>query len=452
MKKKLFSLILALTLCLSLGVYGFSESGEFVYDFEDVVSDEAPLELLAQEIFDTYGLAVVYMRTKSLEGMTGAEYAQQQYTLHVPYPDAVVLVDCAEASSYYMHYAGAAKDIFQPGDGTAMMTAFDEAGTFDDGVRDYLNTAAAILSQRNVLTRDLVLLEDTPQPVESAAEAQPEPVDGPLLSLTEPAQETPQAENSAAIPSERQLPLVVDTAGVIDPAYVQQLNAKAESISAEYKCEVAAAIVNTTGSTAPQAFADDFYDYNGYGYGSGDDGIILVVAVEDRTFAISTYGSAGYSFTDYGQQYMDQKYIPYLKNADWGGAANAYLDVCAELLEYERKNGISYDISYEESESNVLGSVLVSLLAGFGFAFFPISSMKKKMHNVRKQTDASDYMRNGSFRLDRRYDRYITSNVTRTPIPRDNNNNNGNRLGGSGGSSFHTSSSGRSHGGHSGSF
>jgi len=443
MKKKVLSLVLSLLLCLGLGLSASAQSNDFILDFEDVVYDEEPLELLAQEIYDLYGIAVVYARTSSLEGMTGAEYAQQLYASYVPFPDAVVLIDCAEASSYFMYYAGKAESVFNQSSGSALITAFDEAGTFDEGVRDYFISARSILSQKGNIQRELVLLEDESEATE---------IDAPLLSLTDSQTHTQQSQNSSQIPEERQLPLIVDTAGVIDPAYVQQLNLKAENISEKYKCEVAAVFVNTTGNVHPQAFADDFYDYNGYGYGSGDDGILLLVAVGDRSFAVSTYGSAGYTFTDYGQSYMDEKYVPCLRNNDWGGAAEAYLNSCAELLEYEAKNGAAYDYIAEEYRVDYPALLLMSLFGGFVLAFIPISGMKKKMLNVQKKSDAADYMRQGSFNLHHRYDRYITSQVTRTPIPKENSSNNRGGGFGGGGSSFHTSSSGRTHGGHSGRF
>ena len=444
MKRKIFSLTIALILCLNCGIGAFAQSGEFIFDFEDVVSDEQPLELKAQEIYDAFSVAVIYIRSKSLDGMTGAEYAQHMYSQYVSYPDAIVLVDCAEASSYFMHYAGSADQIFQPGDGKTMMIAFDEAGTFDEGIRDYLDTAEKILLQRQDTTRELVLLED-----DSAPEYVTQSEEAPLLSLTDDPAEPQPIQTNPAIPEDRQLPLVVDTAGAMDPEAVQNLNAKAESISEKYKCEVAAVFVKSTGAYSAQAFADDFYDYNGYGYGTGDDGIIFMVAVEDRSFAISTYGSAGYSFTDYGQLYMDEKYLPHLKNSDWSAAADAYLDACAELLDYEQKNGVAYDVSYVEPESSILEGVVFSLIIGFVLGFIPVGIMKRKMLNVEKKRDAADYMRQGSFELKRRHDRYIRSQVTRTPIPKNNDDNRG---GGSGGSTFHISSSGRTHGGHSGRF
>ena len=63
-------------------------------------------------------------------------------------------------------------------------------------------------------------------------------------------------------------------------------------------------VIHTTedmdGYSSVVAYADDYYDYNGYGYGEDRDGIILVVAMNTRDLYISTCGFGITAFTDYG--------------------------------------------------------------------------------------------------------------------------------------------------------
>ena len=453
MFKKLITVLLCLGLVLSFGVFASAEGNGFIIDEEKLLWDEESLELLAREIYDKYGLAVVYVSAGSDQGLTGAEYAERLYAQYIDAPDGILMLDCREYSTYYMHYSGKALDIFAQGDGNTMMSAYDQSATYDEAVRAYFEAADAVLSQRLGSGRNLVLLEDLSQsghtPVPTA-----EPENSlPLLSLDGSSQNT-AAETAQpqlpAIPEERQLPLVVDTAGAIDPARAASLQDYAQQLSEKYRSDTAVVFVASTGGKSIQAFTDDFYDYNGYGYGQSDSGIMLCVAVEDRQFAVSTYGPAAYTFSDYGQAYMDEAYLPYLRNGDWGGAAEAYLKVCEQLMEYERVNGRPYDVDSEEPESLLGGQILFSLVSGFVLAFIPIGSMKRKMLNVRRQDDASEYVQPGSFHLNRSNDRYITSQITRVPKPKQNDNMRGD--GPTGGTTFHTSSSGRPHGGHSGSF
>lgn len=453
MRNKLLSLALIIAL-IFVSVPASAEGFSYIYDEQNYLHDADILQLRAQEIFDSFGLAVCYASDDTLEGMTGAEYSQQLYSENFGFENGILLLDCKEASAYYMHYAGAAKEIFAPGDGNILMSAYDEAATYDEAVLIYLQLAEQILSARTEGgTRDLVLLEDS-APQEEAMPAQTP--QQPLLTLTdEPAAQPEITDNTVvqqpASVQGRQLPLVVDTAGVLDPAAARQLNEYADKISAAYGADTAVVFVNTTNGRDITAFTDDFYDYNGYGQGTSGSGIMFLVAVNDRSFAISTKGSAIETFTDYGQQYMDSKYLSYLRSGDWGGAANAYLQVCEELYQYEKSHGAAYDVTYEDDEGFDIGNVLVSLLGGFGLGAAPVAAMKKQMKTVEKKSDAAEYVRRGSFNLYRSNDRFITSNITRVPKPKDNSNKTGGSFGG-GGSSIHISSSGSTHGGHSGRF
>lgn len=69
------------------------------------------------------------------------------------------------------------------------------------------------------------------------------------------------------IPDERQLPRLVDEAEILNTAEEYKLEAELDRISEEHQCDVA--VVTTMGTTnrGAQAYADDFYDYNGYGMG-----------------------------------------------------------------------------------------------------------------------------------------------------------------------------------------
>ena len=75
--------------------------------------------------------------------------------------------------------------------------------------------------------------------------------------------------------------------------------------------------------------------------------------------------------------------------------------------------------------------------------------MKRKMKSVEKNYGAGNYAR-GGLQMRRSEDRFLYSNVHRTPIPREEHRTGGG--GGGGGSSMHFSSSGHSHGGSHGKF
>ena len=84
------------------------------------------------------------------------------------------------------------------------------------------------------------------------------------------------------IPTERQKPLLVDEAGLLSEEESSTLINKLEEISQRQKNEVAVVTVNSLEGKTAEAYADDYYDYNGYGYGENDDGLLLLVSMGER--------------------------------------------------------------------------------------------------------------------------------------------------------------------------
>ena len=408
MKKRIIAVLAALVLVFSLGASAYADGAGFIFDNDALLNNAEQYELAAQELYDGYGVAVCYLSAPSLDGMTIGELAQEFYAANIPYPAGLLFVDCAEADVYYIYPSGDAAAGMVDSGGDALISAYSDSATYDEAVKAYLNTAAELLAQ---------------MPSASGA-----------------------AQASSAIPAQRQFARVYDETGLIPADTLAQLNALADSVSEEGRCDVAVVFVTDTAGKDIQAFADDFYDYNGYGYGDGDDGIMLAVDVNNRQFAVTTYGYGAYAFTDKGQEYMDEKYIPYLKNSEWAGAAEAFIKVSGELLTSAR-NGAPVDVGNMPKGSVSPVMILVDLVLGFLLALIPVGIMQSKLKTVVSRNDAADYIRQGSFRLDNSSDVFLYRRVNRTPRPKPQESS-----GGGGGSTMHTSSSGRSHGGHSGSF
>jgi len=228
--------------------------------------------------------------------------------------------------------------------------------------------------------------------------------------------------------SVRELPLLVDHAHLLTDSEEEALNSTLERISEEHECEVVIVTVDSLGGKTATEYADDFFDYNGYGYGENNDGILLLVSMKSRDVAISTHGLAIRAFTDAKQDYMYDNFLPYLTDGKYNEAFSTFAELCDEIL-IQAKAGTPF-ISGKR--------LIVSLIVGVIFALIITGVMKSQLKSVRFQPAATNYLRNNSFNLKVSRDLFLYSRIDRRPKPKSSSTS---------GSSTHTSSSGRTHGG-----
>ena len=81
---------------------------------------------------------------------------------------------------------------------------------------------------------------------------------------------------------------VVDEADLLTDDEESMLMATLDGISQEHLVDVVVVTVDSTGEKTPMEYADDYFDYNGYGFGENFDGVILLVSMEYSDWWIST--------------------------------------------------------------------------------------------------------------------------------------------------------------------
>ena len=240
---------------------------------------------------------------------------------------------------------------------------------------------------------------------------------------------------------------LVDDAGLLDQEEQMTLNGKLDEISERQKCDVVVVTVDSLGGKSASAFADDYYDYNGYGMGDGNDGIIFLISMSERKWAISTCGFGIRAFTDAGQEYIVKQFRSDLSDGDYYDAFTTYAEEADKFLTQAR-NGAPYDKGHlPVTASNIIFCVASGLFGGFLLALLRVFLMKRQMHTVYSQCAAGNYLREDSVHFQERSDRLVRKTVNKIYIEPPKSSG-----GGSGGSSVHTGSSGTSHGGSSGSF
>ena len=253
------------------------------------------------------------------------------------------------------------------------------------------------------------------------------------------------------IPKERQLNRLEDEADILTDSQEQILMQKLDEISERQQCDVAVVTVYSLMGKSAQDFADDFYDYNGYGMGTEDSGILLLISMEDRDWAISTYGFGIYAFTDVGIQFLTDAFLSELSDGDYMEAFTIYADKADDLLT-RAANGNPLDaddirqMQKQVWKSRVPGMIGAGVVLGILLAYIITRASMKKANGLigGGACEAGIYMVPGSVKMTGAGEFRIGTRVNRIYSPRQEKQ--------SGGSSTHVSSSGRSHGGASGKF
>lgn len=239
---------------------------------------------------------------------------------------------------------------------------------------------------------------------------------------------------------------VVDNADLLTQTEENELSKKLQDISDELQFDVVVVTTNSTGSKTATEYADDYFDYNGYGRGSNNDGALFLVDMGDRKWAISTSGYGIEAIVDSALDDMEEEIVPYLKSGDYDGAFNEFVDLTYDIVN-DAKNGKSYSnstTSTTKNHKNIGTNLIVAFSIGAGISLIIILVYRSKLKPVKFQKEAKEYIVPGSFNLRRSDDVFLYFNITKVPIPKNNDSDDS--------GSFHSSSSGSSHGGSSGSF
>lgn len=273
---------------------------------------------------------------------------------------------------------------------------------------------------------------------------------------------TPILAFANSIPEERLLPRLVDNANLLSDDEYQVLLEKLDEISEREQFDIAIVTIDSLGGYTSTEYAHDFYDYNGYGMGSGYDGILLLISMEDRDWAISTNGLGNTAFTDADQEYLVDQFIGDLGNGNYATAFNKFADVSENFIVQEKEDNTnnpynSYNPPNSPSTPYLPNNSypdlpktpspylpIITTIIGAVIAFIITGIMRGQLKSVHMQAAASNYIKSNGFKINESKDLFLYANVSRTKIEKQQSS--------SSGSSTHTSSSGRSHGGSSGKF
>ncbi len=239
------------------------------------------------------------------------------------------------------------------------------------------------------------------------------------------------------IPENRIVPLVADNADLLSDDEEMLLTDRLETIGYSYDVEIGILTVESLGGKSAQAYADDYYDYFGFGYGENDDGLLVLYkdgVPGDREVYITTHGTAIAKFSDYTIDRILDEMISDLQYGDYYWAFETFADECEDTLRNTKESALASVTVGNVPAVWIPGSIAI----GFILALLIMLGVASNLKTVKRQANAASYVDN--MNLTEKSDTFLYKNVRKTPIPKSSSS-------GGGRSSVHRGSSGRSHGG-----
>ena len=245
------------------------------------------------------------------------------------------------------------------------------------------------------------------------------------------------------------LPRLVDGADLLSDSEESDLSDLLDGISERQQVDVVVVTVDSMEGETAVVYADDYYDYNGYGFGNGRDGILLLISMEERDWCMTTCGYGITAFTDAGQAYISEQFLSDLSAGDYAAAFTNFAELCDDFIT-QAKTGEPYDVdNLPPGSFEPVWGLMTALAVAFIISLVVTGFMKGQLKSVHSQYAADNYIKQGSMQLTKKDDLFLYKHVDRRKRVE---NNSSNRSSSSGGSRTHRSSSGATHGGRSGKF
>ena len=209
---------------------------------------------------------------------------------------------------------------------------------------------------------------------------------------------------SELLPKPAQREYVVDTAGIVSAEDRAQIEKIGEELREKTKAEIVVVTVHTLDGADIESYANKLFRSWGIGDKQKENGVLLLIAKDDRKFRIEVgYGLEG-EITDGRSGEILDKMKPYFRDEKYSeGVLNAYQKLAAYAY---RAAGVApgadvsetlEDASTHEEEPSILMNVLIFFLAIVGMIVLGI--ILNWLLGILNQALGSD--RGGSSRRDR---------------------------------------------------
>lgn len=186
---------------------------------------------------------------------------------------------------------------------------------------------------------------------------------------------------------------VVDDAGIIDDAVEASLNAALESFRVDVGPQIAVLVIDSTGSKSLEDYSIDIARDWGIGDEQRDDGVLLLIAIDDRVLRIETGSGIEGDLTDVeAGRIIDSVVVPQLRNDNPTAAVSAGVEALTTEL-----SGQAFDYPDQAPAATTntgsteasIGSVIFGLMI---LAFFGIGILGTVIRGRRRGLGALDIL------------------------------------------------------------
>lgn len=221
------------------------------------------------------------------------------------------------------------------------------------------------------------------------------------------------------------------------------LQTESRKLSDAYQMDIVIVTTYDAQNKSSRAYADDFFDDNGYGVGAERDGILLLIDFDNGEVYISTSGQGIRYLTDQRiESILDDIFDSGFADGQYFRGATTFLDSTETFLRQGIPAGQENVPEGENSLSlfDGLAGLLASGASGLGFF-----GMTKRKYKGNPEPGVFDFRSHSMVNLGMTTDNLVNSYTTSRIIPQAPPPGSGSS--GAGRSTTHRSSSGRTHGG-----
>lgn len=207
-----------------------------------------------------------------------------------------------------------------------------------------------------------------------------------------------------------------DYADLLTDAQEEALVNKLNAVSNEFKVDIIIATVDTVGAFSADVYVEMFYDDNGLGFGANRDGVLLLVAMNEREYRILSngpIGAAAISMKDIED--IGDEITPDLSAGDYAGAFHTFAEACEYQINGEI-NGFPFRLGR---------TLLISLGVGFLLALIVTGIMSSQLKSVKRQLTAKEYIKKDSMQITSAKELYLYCVVHREEIQHETSKSSG---------------------------